>query len=52
MQKKLVRKGQVFNLPITDIHRPLVDDKTGRRPLKIREPHKLHHPEPEEENEN
>ena len=42
MQRKLVRKGQVFNLPITHIHRPPVDDKTGRRPLEIREPHKLH----------
>ena len=28
MQKKLVRKGQVFNLPITHIHRPLVDVNT------------------------
>ena len=42
IQKKLVRKGQVFNLPITHIHRPPVDEKTGRRPLEIREPHKLH----------
>ena len=39
MQCKLVRKGQVFNLPITHIHRPLVDVKTGRRPLHISEPH-------------
>ena len=42
IQKKLVRKGQVFNLPITNIHRPPVDEKSGRRPLEIREPHKLH----------
>ena len=42
MQKKLVRKGQVFNLPITHIHRSPVDAKSGRRPLEIREPHKLH----------
>ena len=42
MQKKLVRKGQVFNLPITNIHRPPMDAKTGRRTLEIREPHKLH----------
>ena len=42
MQKKLVRKGHVFNLPITHIHHPPVDDKVGRRPLEIREPHKLH----------
>ena len=42
MQKKLVMKGQVFNLPITHIHCPPVDDKTGRRPLAIRESHKLH----------
>ena len=40
--KKLVRKRQVFNLPITHIHRPPVDENTGRRPLEIREPHKLH----------
>ena len=37
MQKKLVRKGQVFNLPFTHIHRPPIDDKTRRRPLEIRE---------------
>ena len=42
MQKKLIRKGQVFNLPITHIHRPPVDTKSGRRPLEITEPHKLH----------
>ena len=42
MQKKLVRKGQVFNLPITHIHQPPVDAKIGRHPLEIREPHKLH----------
>ena len=39
MQRKLlVRKGHVFNLPITHIHRPLVDEKIGRRLLEIREP--------------
>ena len=37
-----MRKGQVFNLPITHIHRPPLNEKTGRRPLEIREPHKLH----------
>ena len=42
MQKKLVRKGQVFNLPITHIHRPPIDVKTGERLLEIRQPHKLH----------
>ena len=42
MQKKLVRKGQVFNLPIIHIHHPHVNEKFGRRPLEIREPHKLH----------
>ena len=42
MQRKLVRKGQVFNFPITHIHRPPVDVKTGRRPLEIREPHRVH----------
>ena len=42
MQRKLVRKGQVFNLPITHIHRPPIDEKTGRRPLEIREPHRMH----------
>ena len=42
MQKKLVRKGQVFNLPITHIHRPPIDVNTRRRPLEIRGPHKVH----------
>ena len=42
MQKKLVRKGQVFNLRITHIRRPLVDVNTRRRPLEIREPHRMH----------
>ena len=42
MQKNLVRKGEVFNLPITNIHRPPMDAKTGRRTLEIRESHKLH----------
>ena len=42
MKKKLVRNGQVYNLPITHIHRPPVDPITGRRPMEIREPHKLH----------
>ena len=41
-QKKLVWKGQVFNLPITHIHRPPIDEKSRCRPLEIREPHKLH----------
>ena len=42
MQKKFVRKGQVFNLPIISIHRLPMDAKTGRTKLEIREPHKLH----------
>ena len=42
MRKKLVRNGQVYNLPITHIHRPPTDPKIGRRPMEIREPHKLH----------
>ena len=41
MQKKLMRKGQVFNLPLTHIHRPLVDVNAGRRQLEIREPHRM-----------
>ena len=39
MQKKLVRKGQGVNLPITHIHRPPADERTRCRPLEIREPH-------------
>ena len=42
MQKKLFRKGQVFNLPITHIHKPPIDVKIGWFPLEIRELHKLH----------
>ena len=42
IQRKLVRKGQVFNLPITHIYWPPVDERTGRRPLEIGELHKLH----------
>ena len=41
IQRKLVRKGQVFSLSITHIHRPAIDEKTRLRPLEIREPHKL-----------
>ena len=37
-----MRKGDVFNLPITHIHRPPVDVKIGRTPLEIREPHCVH----------
>ena len=37
-----MRKGQLFHLPITHIHRPPIDENIGRRPLEIREPHKLH----------
>ena len=40
MQKKFVRKGQVFNLPIISIHRLPMDAKTRRRTLEIRP--KLH----------
>ena len=39
---KLVRKGQLFHLPICSIHRPPVDPESGRRPLEIREPHVVH----------
>ena len=42
MQHKLVRKGQIFNLPITHIHLPPIDEKRGRRQLEIREPHRMH----------
>ena len=42
VQKKLVRKGQVLNSPITHMHQPPLDVKGGRRPLEIREPHKMH----------
>ena len=37
-----MRKGQLFNLPITSIKRPPVDPVTSRRPLGIREPHFVH----------
>ena len=37
-----MRKVSVFNVPITNIHRPPIDAKTRRRILEIREPHKLH----------
>ena len=39
---KLVRKGQLFHLPICSIHQPPVDPESGRRPLEIREPHAVH----------
>ena len=39
---KLVRKGQLFHLPICSIQRPPLDPVTGRRPLEIREPHAVH----------
>ena len=42
IQEKLVRKGWVFNFPITHIHRPPLDEKSGRQPLEIKEPHKPH----------
>ena len=42
MQKKLVRKGSIFNLPIIHIHKPPFNAKTRRRTLEIKEPHKLH----------
>ena len=41
-QNKLVRKCEVFNLPITHIHKPPIDVKIGWFPLEIRELHKLH----------
>ena len=39
---KLVRKGQLFHLPISSIQRPPIDPETGRRTLEIREPHAVH----------
>ena len=42
MYKKLVRKRQIFNLPITHIHCPHINEKIERRPLEIQEQHKLH----------
>ena len=41
-KNKLVRKGQLFHLPICSIHRPPIDPESGRRPLEIREPHAVH----------
>ncbi|KAH6555676.1 hypothetical protein KP509_1Z236600 [Ceratopteris richardii] len=41
-RRKVVKKGQLFHLPIIIIHRPPIDPVTGRRPLEIREPHNLH----------
>ena len=41
-KNKLVRKGQLFHLPICSIHRPPVDPESGRSPLEIREPHAVH----------
>ena len=29
-------------MPITHIHRPLIDTKSGQRPFDIREPYKVH----------
>ena len=42
IHRKVVWKGKVFNLPITHIHRPPLDENTGCFHLEIREPHKLH----------
>jgi hypothetical protein len=42
MRSKLVKKGHIFTLAITIINRPPIDSVIGRRPLEIREPHKLH----------
>ena len=42
VKTKLVRRGQLFHLPITSIQRPPIDPVTGRRPLEIREPHSVH----------
>ena len=39
VKTKLVRKGQLFHLPIFSIQRPPINPKTGRRALEIREPH-------------
>ena len=36
-KNKLVRKGQLFHLPICLIHMPLVDPELRRQPLEIRE---------------
>ena len=42
VKTKLVRKGQLFHLPICSIQRPPIDPETGRRALEIREPHSVH----------
>ena len=42
IKSKLVKKGHIFTLPITLVHRPPIDPATGRRPLEIREPHNMH----------
>ena len=41
-KNKMLRKGQLFHLPICLIHMPLVDPETGTWPLEIREPHVVH----------
>ena len=42
MKTKLVRKGQLFHLPIYSIQQPPIDPVTGRWALEIREPHSVH----------
>ena len=42
VKTKLVRKGQLFHLPICSIQQPPIDPTTGRRALEIREPHSVH----------
>ena len=41
-KSKLVRKVQLFHLPICLIHRPQVEPESGRRPLEIKEPLAVH----------
>ena len=42
VKTKLVRKGQLFHLPICSIQRPPIDPEIGRQALEIREPHSVH----------
>ena len=42
VKTKLIRKGQLFYLPICSIQRPPKDLAMGRQALEIREPHLVH----------
>ena len=37
-----MKKGHIFTLPITLVHRPPIDPDIERRALEIREPHNMH----------